>query len=141
VTDVLVGFFEALTDDLVSQFGEDLNFEGLAVETFEDLQDHFLRSGNLLGRRHVLVIGKFVIVRIGKLNLINQVGLSDVQGINFFNKHSMSFSDRLRVSLSNWLGMGLFDVLKNVLRDCIKVFFRLRLNLIKGREPFKVNGL
>ncbi|MFN9906042.1 MAG: hypothetical protein ACK56F_07950, partial [bacterium] len=98
-----------------------MNFEGLAVETFEDLQDHFLRSGNLLGRRHVLVIGKFVIVRIGKLNLINQVGLSDVQGTNFINK--------LRTSFSNWLEMSLFDVLNNVLSNGLRVSFCNRLSL------------
>ncbi len=111
VTDVLVGFFEALTNDLVGQFSKDLNFEGLAVETFEDLQDNFLRSGNLLGRRHVLVMGKFVIVRIGKLNLIHQVGLSDVLSIIFFNKLNKVLSNGLRVTFSNRFRVSLSDVL------------------------------
>ncbi len=46
-------------------------------------------------------MGRFVLLRIGKLNLIHQVGLSDGLGIKICNM--------LRVSLSNRLSMGLSD--------------------------------
>ena len=73
MTDVLVGFFEALTNYLVGQLGEDLNFEGLAVETFEDLQDHFLGSGHLVGLWHVFVMGDIAELRPGQFSFINEI--------------------------------------------------------------------